>query len=439
MADFTTTLGIDRDELKTGLAKAEVDINQSLRKSALGVGNIGKGIVGGIGTAIGLATKAVLDYGQVNSTVQSQINGLLRETKSLWADIGRDISSGGIGPLQKIVSVTREARSGITDFLADVFRGQAEGGGMGGAAAVLSWMNGDRSKLNSAGVDEAMKKQESLDRRLAYESGTERQMRAERDASRGNGDLAAAIVADRKREERLRALAAAQGEYTAEVYRSKVAEIESQAAWERGAAKRERIERDRLQNEHALQESYKQDLDFWEGVQDAIDHNKQARSRFVSDFRGERLDAAENRLNLVDRDSLDYAGRKKLEQDQRELAVLREEFSLAEKIKALDEDQLLTGDERLTQAAAWRDLTRERINAINSQPLLGPRQFSGVFGGSLGLGHAGIGLDSQVFGGGAVSSPLLATGRQQLKIAEDQLKELRKIADKAGSAGAQFQ
>lgn len=429
MADYVASIGIDRGELKSGLRSAGADIDAAVRKAWGNAGSIVKGLKWGVPAGFAMAAKPIKDYGDLNRDVADQLARLERTSKRVWTSIGRDIAAGGVanqlnGLINKLDKLRQSAVDGLATFGKYVM-------------GVLDATGGESTDAVTA----ALKAEEAAKKRAAYLiGGGLREFRA----GSLDEDAVAKAAADKKREASLEALnegslanspleadrklyeeISRQIDYIAEIERHRPAQAR---AVEEATAKR-------LEDEKKLDEVLR--------VQDETlkkqQHNLDARSRFLSNFRGERLDAAENRLGLIDPDTLDYAGRQKLEQDQRSLAVLRKEFSLTEKIKALEEDQLLTSDERLTQAAAWRSLTQERIDAINSQPSLGPRQFSGVFGGSLGLGHVGIGLESQVFGGGGVSSPLLATGRQQLKIAEDQLRELRKIADKAGAAGAQFQ
>lgn len=125
----------------TTMGRYTRDVKESFRRNFTEVGNIGRSAFVGLAASGAAFGKAMSAYADKNSDFKNELEGLKGASQGLWEDIGRDISTGGIGPITGFVNGIRAARQATVDFLA----GQADLVTEGGAAGLYG-SKGDLSR-----------------------------------------------------------------------------------------------------------------------------------------------------------------------------------------------------------------------------------------------------------------------------------------------------
>lgn len=387
--DIVAYFGLNDKEFQRGVAKAAAaagslsakvnlvggDITKSFTKAAFGVQHIGMASFAAVGTAVVLAGKAVTDYGEVNSQVAGELARLGSVGKSIWGDIGRDIS-GSLPMIRDwagtVVSAFAKARNAAVDFLAREFRGLI-GSDEAHVADVVAAQKGQEQQDAETKI-KALIAKAGNDRSAAMGDSIPAQMAAiEQEYEKAAAEL-------NKQFDVGGSLAAASSQTKTAAYAAfdQIRQAKKNALLDeklgRDAAEQDRIDQEQ---QRAIAEQGRQ------SDREAAEAKEKQNAEILLGFETRRLEIDTLRLSGAEKEAdLDEA---RLDAYQRIYEINRQ-TSLDEQAKA---DAV---------AAINRNLAAKEAS-------LGTDTAAGVVGGpqgSLALGLAGVrGLSSQVFGSGA--------------------------------------
>lgn len=413
MNDKDFQQGVRRAAASAGSLSAKValtggEITKSFGKAAFGVQNIGMASFAAVGTAAGLAGKAVTDYGSINSQVAGDIASMGRATSTVWRDIGREIS-GVTGELSvffvKMVKGFNEGRKAAADFVAKGLR-------------AIGWGNDQEGSIGE--VLAAQKATETFDANMKMDALI-RKSKSELLRNSGQNDAAqieSIKIARDKALEELETEMRTEGGPLFAASEDRKNQMRSLIKANTDAQIRA-IEDER--DARAAADTEAGDLAFQRGIQDQLR---------ASDAESERERAASNSQIMLGFET------RRLEIDTLRLSGQQKEADLLDArldaYRRIYEINRQTGLDEESRRSAIEGINRN-LAARESSIVAEGERVSGV-NGSLGVGFAGVrGLSSQVFGSGAQDQQT-----RQTKLQERMVRVLESIERKQGAGAAVF-
>ena len=354
-----------------GFVEKEFDkAGRKLTKTFFGFENIARASFAGVAAAVGLSAKALHDYGQVNDTVQGQLDSAGRAASEVWKSIGREISSLADAALPAIIDGLKEFK-GIWESFQDFM-----------AVDVFGADPGDVAMIREAKKEQERQTREKKSREAA--DAMVAPFRAQEATLRNNPILADAIDAERMMRETMQKLNAD----TTMLPEDKQRVLDAMSAMLAARAADVAIQEDAKQREadKKIDEMFRKQRDRVESVDDAAERLR------IENLRMAGLATEADRLQA--------------------------QLDLKKQIRDIERDQDLTRPQKEQAIARLNDLYGQQLAIIDAQNQIKPGSSRVIAGGLLNSAT----VERLVLGGGRPD-----TAKEAARVARESLNVLKKI------------